>query len=75
MLIFQQRKKMPRTESECTSGRCDDEELLISPLWEVGVSDDPAGDAEEQTNKRAYITLRERRQIKLGLRKVCIFVF
>lgn len=59
---------MPRTESECTVSSCDDEELFISPILDVGLPVGPDGD-EPQIGKQ-FITLRERRQIKLGLRKV-----
>lgn len=63
---------MPRTQSECTTSSMDDEEFNISPLWQCGVADKPEEDNVEQEIKeeKSFITLRERRQIKLGLRKV-----
>lgn len=64
--------EMPRADSECTNGSHDDEELVISNLWEVDLPAESigGGDQEKVENEKNYITLRERRQIKLGLRKV-----
>ncbi|XP_067943994.1 eukaryotic elongation factor 2 kinase-like isoform X2 [Watersipora subatra] len=60
---------MPRTESECTIGSCEEEEVSITPILEVGL---PVGseDDDELSSGKTFMTLRERRQIKLGLRRV-----
>lgn len=65
---------MPRTESECTNTSIDDDELSIVPILDVGLPVGPAGDEENVDNGRTYVTLRERRQIKLGLRKVVLLL-
>jgi len=54
---------MPRTESESL----DDEEILMFPIVDVGL-DETTEDTED--NKEQFVSLRQRRQIKLGIRKV-----
>lgn len=61
--------KMPqtRTESTCSSSSAD-EEILLFPFFDSIVTVDDGDD--NKPKGKDFISLRERRQNKLGLRKV-----
>lgn len=59
-----------RTESECTVSSMDDDEVMLFPLCEVGLPDMKGDDIVEDNPESRYLTLRQRRQIKLGIQKV-----
>jgi len=59
---------MPRTESESTTSGFEDDDVALYPIW--GVNSVEEDNSKESSTAKGYMTLRERRQIKLGLRKV-----
>lgn len=71
-----------RTESECTTSSFNDDDIELAPLWDLDAVDalspatgdqsvsDEVVNTENGINSKTFVTLRERRQIKLGLRKV-----
>lgn len=64
---------MPRPDAECDVNDLDDGVHLI-PLHDAGIFiNAERSEKVEKSRDEVFLTLRQRRQIKLGIRKVCVY--